>query len=285
MYRFLLTPRWLGGVAVALALAALCVLLGTWQWDRREQRLAANAPVLENYDDPARPVEQVLPSRHAPLPPAREWTPVRVSGEYLTSGTLLLRNRPLDGRPGYHVLVPLRLDGGGDLLLVDRGWVPAGRSGSGPDAVPAPPTGEVEAIVRLRRPEPAADREAPPGQLLRIDLGAAAGLLGREEGGSLRSGAYGVLDAETPAPGQAPVPLPRPALAEGPHLSYSLQWFVFAAGVLVGYGVLASRTASDLAAAGPPSAAPPAPRRPRRVSAEEEEDAILDAAERTRTQH
>jgi hypothetical protein len=96
-----------------------------------------------------------------------------------------------------------------------------------------------------------------------------------------------VLASEDPRPQVAPVLLPRPQVDEGPHLSYSLQWFVFAAGCLVGYGVLARRTAADLAAeraAGEPGSRPVPPRPPvparRRRSDEEEEDALHDAAER-----
>jgi cytochrome oxidase assembly protein ShyY1 len=281
VYRFLLTPRWLGGAVLAVALSAGCVLLGTWQWDRREQRLAANAPVVENYDADPVPVAAVLPAPDAVLPRTREWTPVRTTGVYVPDETLLVRNRPLDGRPGYHVLVPLRLDAGG-VLVVDRGWVPTGQTGRRPDAVPPPPVGDLEVVVRLRRPEPASDRAAPRGQLHRIDLQAVAAALGPSGGEqTLVSGAYGVLDREDPAGSPAPVRLPRPDVDEGPHLSYTFQWFVFAVGALVGYVVLARRTAAELRGDVP---APSPPVRPRRRSAEEEEDALLDAAERARTQ-
>ena len=37
-----------------------------------------------------------------------------------------------------------------------------------------------------------------------------------------------------------PVPVPPPTLDEGPHLSYAVQWFIFAAAVLLGW-VLAVR--------------------------------------------
>lgn len=275
MYRFLLTSRWLGGLALALAMSAVCVLLGLWQWDRREQALERNAPVVENYDAAPVPLDEALPRPATPLPGREAWTPVRMTGRYVTDETLLLRNRPLDGRPGFHVLVPFAVDEGPELL-VDRGWVPVGSSGSRAAAVPAPPAGTVQVVVRLRPPEPPSPQDPPPGQLYRI--------VPAEVAGDLVPGAYGVLASEDPRPAAAPVRLPRPEVDEGPHLSYSLQWFVFALGCLVGYGVLARRTAADLAAAEAPESAasarrPPAPAR-RRRSDEETEDALLDAAER-----
>lgn len=278
MYRFLLTPRWLAGLSLAVVLALACMALGTWQWDRREQARDRNAPVLANYALPPVALDDVLDDPTGePLARSREWTPVTVAGSYRPQDTLLLRNRSLDGRPGYHVLVPLELAPGG-TLLVDRGWLPTGATGAGPDDVPSPPTGPVDVVARLRPPEPALDRDAPPGQVQSIDLASIAATL---QDPSLATAAYGVLASEEPAPRTGPVRLPRPVIDEGPHLSYALQWFVFALGALVGYAFLARRTAHDLRVAA--GAAPPAARAARRrPTAEDEEDALLDAAERDR---
>ena len=54
MYRFLLTRRWLGLLALALAVAAACVLLGRWQLHRLEARHARNHVITSNAA--ARPV-------------------------------------------------------------------------------------------------------------------------------------------------------------------------------------------------------------------------------------
>ena len=62
-------PRWVAGLATALAVAAVCLLLGQWQWHRRADRLERNAPVLANYDAAPRPLQQVLPPGSGPLAP------------------------------------------------------------------------------------------------------------------------------------------------------------------------------------------------------------------------
>ena len=46
-----------------------------------------------------------------------------LNGEYLPDSDVLLRNRPVDGTPAYHVVAPFREDSAGAVLLVDRGWV------------------------------------------------------------------------------------------------------------------------------------------------------------------
>lgn len=280
MYRFLLTRRWLGLLALVVVMAVACVLLGSWQLDRRDQRLERNAQVVDNYDLAPAPLDSVLVD--GDLPAERTWTPVALEGEYVEEATVLVRNRPLDGRPGYEVLVPLRTDAG-TTLVVNRGWVPTGRSGQEPDAVPAPPSGPVEVVARLRPAEPRSDRDAPSGQSLTITPGTFTG-------SDVVAGAYGALASESPAPGELLEAAPRPALDEGPHLSYAMQWVVFALMGLAGFVVLARRTAEwdaedAVARGGVPR--PTASRRPdpttvsrRRPTAEDEEDALVDAAER-----
>jgi hypothetical protein len=90
--------------------------------------------------------------------------------------------------------------------------------------------------------------------------------------------AYGVLAKEVPAPAQAPQSLPKPEVDEGPHLSYALQWFAFGVGAFIGLWVLIRRTAEDDAPAETgATSTKQRPARPRRPTAEEEEDALIEA--------
>ncbi len=283
--------RWGRAIAVTLVASVACVLLGLWQLDRREQRLARIAEVEGNYDAAPVALGSVLGSPRAPLPAGEQYTPVAVSGEYAPDSTLLVRNRPLDGAYGYLVLTPLVLDGadapgggGPAVLVVDRGWIPAGPDGSRPAGVPAPPQGRVDVVARLRPPEPADTRTAPAGQVQRVDLdgSVADGLAGSGLDAALVTGAYGQLVAEDPRPAVNPALPPRPPADEGPHLGYSLQWFVFAAGLGAFLVVHGRRVGRDEAATPQEGATARAPR-PRRD--EDAEDAALDAAEHRAAQH
>jgi cytochrome oxidase assembly protein ShyY1 len=50
------------------------------------------------------------------------------------------------------------------------------------------------------------------------------------------------LVEQTPSQtGDLPVPVPLPELSEGPHLSYAIQWFSFAAIALAGAAILVRR--------------------------------------------
>lgn len=280
--------RWWRAVALTLLASLACVLLGFWQLDRRESRLSTISVVQDNWGAAPRALGDVLPSDGSPLGERLEFTPVDVSGTYDPAGTLLVRNRPQDGVFGYLVLVPLRLDAasGGGVLVVNRGWIPPGEDGAAPREVPAPPQGRVRDVVRLRAPEPADGRSAPRGQVQRVDLaGTVRDSLAAEEAGDagLITAAYGQLAAEAPQPPRAPALAREPDADPGPHLGYSVQWFVFAAGmwVLLAVQVRRSRAEEEAVLAGLPSPGKAARARSaaRRRVDEDTEDAALDAAE------
>jgi len=232
-------PRWIRGLALAIAVACVCVVLGQWQWHRRQERLAANAPLITNYDAAPVALDGVLPAGGAGLRLADAWTPVTATGTYDVEATVLARNRPRDEQTGYEVLVPLQL-ADGSSLLVDRGWVPAGSDSARPDEVPAPPRGRVTVEVRLRPFEPSRRTRAPAGQVATIARGAVTAAAAAAGDDGLRGG-YGVLAAETPAAADAPLPAIRPDVDEGPHLAYTIQWYGFALTALVVWVVAGRR--------------------------------------------
>lgn len=291
MYKFLLSSRWLGWFALVCALAAVCAYLGTWQLDRRDAVREDIGWIEANYSAEPVPFEDAA-GYFRDFDPSAEWLPVTLTGTYDTANQRIVRNRPLNGRPGYEVLVPLRLEDG-TAVVVDRGWLPIGDNEAGwPDTIPEAPAGEVTVTVRLKPGEPALLRGAPAGQLASIDLAEYE----RQAGYPLQTGAYGLMDTEDPDPGVRPEAAPKPSVDEGPHLSYALQWFAFGLLFFVGLGYAARQEAWNRIGAGQDDegdedwedddetySAAPAPKRSRPVrkrrgpTGEEEEDAILDA--------
>lgn len=276
--------RWAIYIALALVFAVACAFLSNWQFSRNEERAAQLALVERNYDAEPVPLAEVIPPG-GELDAQDEWRPVRLTGQYVADGQLLARNRPHGGTAAFEVLVPFRLDDG-RVLLIDRGWVPPGQDQPEPDAVPAAPEGDVTVIARLRpgEPLPASGRSAPEGQVPTINLPLIADTASPEVGDALELSAYGVLVSEDPAPATTPNALESPSEDPGPHLSYAIQWILFAVMgfVFIGYVIRTERRhrreeAED--AAEQPVAAASARRRDRDRDAEDE-DAILDAAGR-----
>jgi len=271
--------HWGGYVAFVVIFAIACGLLSWWQWARRDEALGRIDLVEANWDAPGVPLDELLPSP-GDVDPGAEWHPVTLTGEYLLDEQLFVRGRPRDGQPGFAQLVPFRLDGG-RVIAIDRGWLPNSADGVLPNADPAPPDGPVEAVVRLRLGEPSLPgRGAPEGQLATIYLPSVAEELADVvSADQIDTGMYGLLVSEEPAPvEERPAPAVRPEADEGPHLSYALQWIMFALVAIVGL-VWAWRR--ELRIAHLPAAEQDAARRERRTTRDEDqEDAILDAQNR-----
>ncbi|WP_315915633.1 SURF1 family protein [Arthrobacter sp. lap29] len=291
-YKFLLTSRWLGYFAMAVVFAIACVALGNWQMNRRNAVVENIHKIQQNYAGAVVDYANIA-ANFDQLDPAKEWTQVRLKGTYQNSDQRIVRNRPLNGAPGYEVLVPLTLENG-DTVIVDRGWLPIGNNEAGhPDTVPQPKPGVVEVIARLKPAEPKLDRGAPEGQLASIDLKEYAGQVGYP----IKTGSYGQLASESPAAAINPVAFPAPSIDEGSHLSYALQWIAFGILAFIGFGYAArmQRRNDDFDALEAAESGVPVeelygrgsafhPRRHVKVrkpgakpSAEEAEDALLDA--------
>jgi cytochrome oxidase assembly protein ShyY1 len=231
-WRFVISGRWFGYLAVAVVFAVVCVLLADWQLSRQDEKKHEIALVESNYDRTPVALDDALPTLDA-FDESDKWVPVTVSGTYLSDEELLVRNRPRSGQPGFEVLTPLEL-ANGTVFIVDRGWVPTGNEQDLPDAVPSPPTGEVTVVARLKAGEPAlAGRGAGEGQIATVHLSELEDRMGKP----LYTGAYGLLESETPPPvDNPPLAALKPVLDEGPHLSYAFQWFIFG---LLGFAFLA----------------------------------------------
>jgi len=272
--------QWLGWLALTVLVALVCCALGTWQFARRAEAQAEIAKVEANYDREPVPFAEELAAVDA-WDEQQEWTPVVVEGEYLVDDEMLVRNRPRAGRVGYEVLTPLRL-ADGTIFIVNRGWIPSAGLNRASE-VPAAPTGEVEVVARLKPTEPQiAGRTDPEG----TNQVATIRLEGIDErlGGGVHTGAYGQLVSEDPEPAEQAQLAARPVLDEGPHLSYALQWFVFATLAFIGYGYLLRQEWRRVNADDPEERMRADERRRRaalrKPSDAEDEDALLDAAGR-----
>lgn len=116
----------------ALFFFVLTLWLGNWQSERAETKRA-----LQARRDAAL---AGAPIRLGAAPGTREallHRRVEAEGRFDAAHTILLDNRVRRGVAGYHVLTPLRIDGGPPAVLVNRGWIAAGRSRLQP---PEPPT-------------------------------------------------------------------------------------------------------------------------------------------------
>ena len=118
---------------VTVALLSLLLGLGKWQLDRAAWKQALIDRELEISQQSPQPLLDVLAAGGV-----LDFRPVVARGSYDLNRQLLLDNRIHEGRPGYQVLTPLRLDGTDSIVLVNRGWLPLGRSRSELPDLPGP---------------------------------------------------------------------------------------------------------------------------------------------------
>ncbi len=216
---------------LAVVAAALFVRLGFWQLSRRQQRLARNALVADRYAAPATDVASL--SRDTA---ASRFRRARATGTLDYDHELTFATRSYKGSPGVYFLTPLKLRGSDTAVLVNRGWVYS-------------PDGSTVDHAKWR--------EADSTFVGYVDeLPSSGGATFTNKPTVIARLSYDVVAKALPYPvfpfylvalgdsANAPDKVARlslPPLDAGPHLSYAVQWFCFAAIALVGAAVVLKR--------------------------------------------
>lgn len=209
---------------IGFGTAALCFRLGLWQLDRLAERRAWNADVEARMAAPAIALTSGLTSTPAD---SLRYRRVEARGTFAFADQRAEPNRSFQGAPGVYVVTPLRFpDGSG--VLVQRGFTYAadGMTADLP-ALGEPESTVVHGILLLP-----AGRYAVHPESLTVGYPVLPLVIRR-------------TDRPSGAP-EALVPVPLPALDEGPHRSYAVQWFAFATIAAVGGVILALRRGTGL---------------------------------------
>jgi cytochrome oxidase assembly protein ShyY1 len=109
--------RWIPFLA-AMFVMVVGIMLGNWQTRRAAEKIAIEQSIAERALQPAVDLNQTYNSAEI------EYRRVSAEGEFLADWPVYLDNRPNQGRAGFTLLMPLRLEKNGDLVLVARGWFP-----------------------------------------------------------------------------------------------------------------------------------------------------------------
>ena len=232
MYRFVLQRRWIGFLLLVVLLAAVCVRLGLWQFDRFSQRKVDNARISSNLVTDPVPVADLLDVGGS-VAATQEWRRVSAVGTYDAEAQVVVRFQTREGGGrGVDVVTPL-VTAEGSAVLVNRGWQPG--DAPSPEQVPSPPPGEVTVIGWLRADSAAGESATRPvqGQVRAISSTGIAATVGYP----LVPG-YLALTEQVPATAEL-APTERPDLGQGPHFFYGLQWFFFAGLAVFGWLYLA----------------------------------------------
>lgn len=224
-------------VLVTIVFSVTCISLGFWQLRRLAWRRALNAEIIARLAQPPVSIDS-LPRDSAGM----HYRQVVVRGTYDYAHQIVLADRTRNGSPGVDIVTPVRMPGRDTALLVTRGWVYA------PDGVSADLSQWRESdtvnAVGYARPLSVPYRGTPalvehPGAYRWIDLRALRASIPYPvyplsiilEGDTASTASTASTAA---AATHTPPRVPPPPLDEGPHMSYAIQWFSFAAIAIVG---------------------------------------------------
>ncbi|MHB1145630.1 MAG: SURF1 family protein [Thiobacillus sp.] len=220
---WLFTPA-LWPTLAALFFFVLTLSLGNWQSGRADFKRELQA----RYDAAVREA----PIHVGSDPLDRDsvlYRKLEVEGVFDDAHTILIDNRVLNGVAGYHVLTPLRIQGGPLAILVNRGWIAAGRMR---DQVPVPPTPAGTVRLEGRAVDPHTRyfelaETAPQGRVWQnLDFERYAMAT------RLRLQPVVMLQTSDQADGLRRN-WPRPDTGVDTHVSYAFQWYSLAATLAV----------------------------------------------------
>lgn len=238
---------------IALAISAVAVWLGKWQYGRYVDRAEALADYETAVEMPPISVGELVPVGASSLPEGAEWRTVTATGHFDEKSLTILRTRPVEGTPAWQFLAWLNTDDDRSFL-VSLGWIRQPGPNEEPVIPHLDPTEQVTVTAVLRTWEPD-DGKGAGGTVSRIAPEQLATPAHDPVAG------YGML-REWCGPqgchydGGEQVPLPN--LSTGPHLSYAWQWWLFAVMAPVGGILLLRRDARMAADVGGESATHPA---------------------------
>ena len=216
-----------------IALVAACVFLrlGFWQLERLNQRKSTNATIA--HQRLSNPVAVAALPRDTG---EAHYRGARVDGVFDYEHELVYVNRTRRGSPGVELLTPVRIAGSDTAVLVNRGWVYSPDGGfvdrsRWREGGPAHVAGYVELFSTEAVPAPSPD----PRRMRRMNRDAIQARI------PYPIAAFYVVVVGDTADRSHPARRDLPALDEGPHRSYALQWFSFAVIALVGAGIAVQR--------------------------------------------
>jgi surfeit locus 1 family protein len=207
---------------LGLAVAVVCIMLGLWQLTRLQERRDFNKQLRSRAETPPMDLDSIPKDTGA-----AHFRRVRLNGSYDFQHEISLTNRTRNGSPGVNIVTPLRRAGTDTVVLVNRGWVYA------PDAMSVD-LNRWREPTELRAEGYIENYAAGRGNARSASHARAYRWMDRPtltQAFPYPIAPYFVVligDSGRTAP-DVPPRLDVPPLDEGPHRSYAIQWFSFAA--------------------------------------------------------
>ena len=232
-------------VVLCVSAAIACTFLGFWQLDRHRERQVAVREQAARMSNPPVGAAEVLSG-------ASQFDNRRVllTGQLDLANEIVLMNRTRRGAPGVHLFTPMILAGTDSAIMINRGWVysPDGatvdlaqwRAGITPSDTNMQVSNPIEVSgIVVHHPAdsaalPLSSQSLSARRISRLRHENVEALLPYR----VAKAYVQLLPADTNVRSGVPTPVPPAAGGPGPHLSYAVQWFAFAAISLAGCAAL-----------------------------------------------
>jgi len=247
----LFNRRWWWTTLLVVAGVLVLARLGVWQLDRREQRRSRNAEIVRQLALP--PLSLNSGDLPADLKGLKD-RQAMASGTYDLTQQVALMHQNWSSEPGFHLITPLVFEGGESndgerpvAVLVDRGWLPAAalpqEYWSSYDVMdPVTVTGTIKLSQTVSNAGDAVTApQQPHSEWYRVDVAQI-----EEQMPYQLLPIY--LQEAPPEPADSELPFRSELdndLSEGNHLSYAIQWFIFAAILAGGYIAYVGKRSDD----------------------------------------
>lgn len=226
--------RWVPFLAAMVA-AAIGVSLGQWQTRRAAEKEAIEAKLAAR--ELAEPIRLAAATQSVG---DVEYRRIAVDGQFLKEWTVFLDNRPYKGEAGFYVLMPMKLSGSDQHVLVARGWVKRDTAERTKVPAIATPEGTVEVmgigrrsvgeVLQLGTPSP-----LQPGAIVQnVNVAAFA------DAANLKMLPF-ILQQTSELQDGLVRDWPRPSTGVDKHRGYAFQWYALAATALLFFVVTGFR--------------------------------------------
>jgi surfeit locus 1 family protein len=218
-------------LAIPFACAALFVRLGVWQLSRLQEKRAFNAVLGQRLAAPPADIT-ALPADTA----LGHYRRVSATGTMLYGREVVYAGRSHEGAPGVDLLTPMKVAGHDTVVMINRGWAFSPDAGSIDDSLWKEK--DSASVAGYAETFSGKERAVAQRRVHALDHAAIEKLVG------LPVAPYILVQTSDTArhADSVPVRLGVPALTEGPHQSYAIQWFSFALVAVVGGVALARRS-------------------------------------------
>lgn len=223
--RYKFEPRLVTTLAAGAGIA-LAVALAAWQLGRAHEKEAAAARIGALASRPALQLTAAAVEVRDV-----EWRQVTARGRFEPGHAVLIDNRVRRGAAGYHVVMPLALEGGNRYVLVNRGWIAGTKDRSRLPEVKTPDgTVEISGLA-----------VTPSGRFLELSPGTAEGRVWQNLTLERYRNAIPiplqpfVIQQESPLDDGLAREWDPPDFGVNTHYGYAFQWLALALTLLVFY--------------------------------------------------